>query len=120
MKLIIKESKNTFKDKNDVERKYQNYFVVCDNGKMIQVKCAFTTDYDKLSMLVNQDIEITKRQSSQTYKNKGGRVCHYYNYYISNGNGKFVQLRCAYSDDYDRLDMISTYVGNPQDVKEGK
>lgn len=113
VKLISKESKNTYQTKNGDTRNYNNYFLVAENGKYIQIKTAFITDMDKLSMLANNDIEfaLIKKQSKDTYKNKGGKDVHYYNYYLRNQSGKFIQIKCCY-DDYDKLDFLSCYEGN--------
>lgn len=113
LKLISHQSKNTFENKEGNKIAYTNYFIVCDNGKAIQIKCAFKDDYKLLSLMADTDVDLdlVKKQSKDTYKNKLGKDCHYYNYFISNGNNKWLQIKCAYSKDYDRIDMIACYIG---------
>jgi len=41
MKIVKKQSKNTYKNKAGKEVHYYNYFIVSDNGTSIQIKCAF-------------------------------------------------------------------------------
>ena len=53
MNVIKKQSKNTYKDKNGKERHYYNYYLVCENGKSIQIRCAYVEDYARLDMLVD-------------------------------------------------------------------
>lgn len=60
MKLIKKQSKQTYKDKNGKERHYYNYYLVTDNNKSIQVKCAFAKDIYKLDMISNYDFDLIK------------------------------------------------------------
>lgn len=112
MKLISKESKNTFVSKDGMTHFYHNFYIVCDNGKSIQIKCAFKTDIDKLNVLANTglDVRVIKKQSAQTYKNKNGKECHYYNYFLVTSTEKYIQIRCSY-DEYDRLDMIAFFEG---------
>lgn len=113
MKLICKESKNTFNAKDGQERHYHNFYLVTDNGKYIQIKTAFVSDIDKLYLLGNTEIDfaLVKKQSKDTYKNKSGKDCHFYNYYLKNQNGRLLQIRCCY-DDYDKLDLLAVYEGN--------
>lgn len=48
MKLLKKKSKQTFKNKNGVEKHYYNYVLQLDNGKQIQVRPSFDGDYKTL------------------------------------------------------------------------
>lgn len=54
-------------------------------------------------------ITIIKRQAKKTYKNKDGKERHFYNYYVQLENGKRVQVKCAFDDDYRVLDAIAKY-----------
>lgn len=112
MKIISKISKNTYTSTKTKEVKnYINYFLIADNGKSIQIRCAFADDYDKLAMICNvEGIELQKRQSKLTYKNKSGTESHYYNYFVGLNN-RFIQIKCAYMVDYSKLDMLAVYVG---------
>lgn len=113
MKLITKQTKQTYINKNGDEKPYTNYFLVADNGKVIQIKCAFKNDYPKLNLLADNDLNLVvlKRQSEKTFTNKSGNTSHYYNYFLSTSEDKFgLQIQCCF-DDYDRLDMVSVYVG---------
>ena len=51
MKVIKVQGKQTYKNKQGVEKHYYNYYLVCDNGKSIQIKCQFDTDYARLDMV---------------------------------------------------------------------
>lgn len=44
MKLVKKQSKQTYKNKEGKEKHYYNYFVELDNGKRVQIKPAFRDD----------------------------------------------------------------------------
>lgn len=110
MKLIEKQSKQTFKDKKGVEKNYVNFYLVADNGKSVQIKCAFNEGYAVLPFLVGVDVTLFKKQSQQTYNNKNGKECHYYNYWLGNAEKPLVQIRCAYADDYAKIDMLAIYV----------
>lgn len=44
MKLLKKQSKQTYKNDKGKECHYYNYFLVLENGKRIQVKPAFKQD----------------------------------------------------------------------------
>lgn len=55
-------------------------------------------------------MKILKIKSKQTYKNKEGKECHYYNYAIQLENGKRVQIKPSFSRDYLVLDTISELV----------
>ena len=41
IKLVKKQSKNTYKNSKGKEVHYYNYFLVLENGTAIQIKCAF-------------------------------------------------------------------------------
>lgn len=113
MKLISKVSKNSFTTKKGVETNYVNYYLVCDNGKSIQIRCAFKEGYNSLPFLCDKEgLHLFKKQSKETYTSKSGTQCHYYNYSIGFDLTKTIQIRCAYADDYDRLDMVCEYVSN--------
>lgn len=60
MKLIKKQSKQTYTDKKGKERHYYNYYLVTDNNKSIQIKPAFAGDLFKLDMIANYDLSIFK------------------------------------------------------------
>lgn len=46
MKIVKRQSKGTYKSKvNGKEYHYYNYYLELENGKRIQVKCAFDKDY---------------------------------------------------------------------------
>lgn len=55
-------------------------------------------------------MKVIKKQSKNTYKNKEGKEVHYYNYYLITDNGKEIAIKCTYSEDYKRLDMVAVYV----------
>lgn len=44
MKLVKKQSKQTYKSKSGRDAHYYNYFLVLENGKCIQVKPCFKED----------------------------------------------------------------------------
>lgn len=49
MKIIKKQSKQTFKStKTGKEKHFYNYFLQFDNGKRVQIKCAFKDDLQLL------------------------------------------------------------------------
>ena len=52
MKIIKKQSKQTYKSKKSGnECHYYNYWLQLDNGKRIQIKCAFTDDIKVLDTI---------------------------------------------------------------------
>lgn len=55
-------------------------------------------------------MKIIKKQSKEMYKNKNGKEVHYYNYYVQLENGKRIQIKCAFQDDYRALDCVAEYV----------
>lgn len=55
MKLVKKQSKATYKNKEGKEAHYYNYFIVADNGKRIQVKPAFKDDSKALDVLAEYE-----------------------------------------------------------------
>lgn len=54
-------------------------------------------------------ITIIKRQAKKTYTTKDGKERHFYNYYVQLENGKRVQVKCAFDDDYRVLDAVAKY-----------
>ena len=44
MRLVKKQSKSTYVNKNKETKHYYNYFIELDNGKRVQVKPAFKDD----------------------------------------------------------------------------
>lgn len=60
MKLIKRQSKQTYTDKNGKERHYYNYYLVTDNDKSIQIKPSFHKDIYKLDMISSYDLTIIK------------------------------------------------------------
>ena len=55
-------------------------------------------------------IKLIKKQGKKQYKNKKGKACHFYNYYLQLENGKRVQIKAAFNDDFVVLDTICEYV----------
>ena len=51
MKVIKKQSKETYKNKENKVCHYYNYYLVADNGASIQIKCAFKEDIKRLDMV---------------------------------------------------------------------
>lgn len=51
MKLVYRFSKVLNKKTN---KPYKNYYVVLDNGKLIQINCAFEQDYVRLSAVAEK------------------------------------------------------------------
>lgn len=56
-------------------------------------------------------MELIKKQSKMTYKNKEGKEKHYYNFYLVLENGKQVQVRASFTNDNKTLDAVAKYVG---------
>lgn len=52
-------------------------------------------------------MNLIKKQSKQTYKNKEGETKHYYNYFLQLDNGKRVQVKPAFKEDTRTLDAIA-------------
>ena len=55
-------------------------------------------------------MRLIKVQSKKTYVGKDGKEHHFYNYYLEMNNGKRVQIKAAYNDDYAKLDLVAEYV----------
>lgn len=55
-------------------------------------------------------MKVIKKQSKETYKNKNDKECHYYHYYLELENGKRIQIKPAFKEDYKSLDLVSNYV----------
>ena len=55
-------------------------------------------------------IKLIKKQGKKTYKNKEGQDCHFYNYYLQLENGKRIQIKAAFDEDFVILDAICEYV----------
>lgn len=55
LKLIKKQSKQTYVNKDKEEKHYYNYFLVAENGKRIQVKPAFKDDNKALDVLAEYE-----------------------------------------------------------------
>ena len=53
---------------------------------------------------------VLKVKSKNTYTGKDGREHHYYNYYLQCDNGKRLQIKPVYDQDFARLDMVASYV----------
>lgn len=54
-------------------------------------------------------MKLVKRKSKETY-DKGGSTYHYTNYYLVLDNGKYIQIKPAYTKDnsvYKMLDLIA-------------
>ena len=54
-------------------------------------------------------MKIIKKQSKQVYKNSKGQEKHYYNYFLECENGKRIQIKCCFTNDLARLDMVAEY-----------
>lgn len=55
-------------------------------------------------------IKLIKKQGKKLYKNKEGKECHFYNYYLQLENGKRIQIKAAFDEDFVILDAICEYV----------
>lgn len=55
LKLVKRQSKATYKNKEGKEVHYYNYFLQCENGKRIQVKPAFQKDSTALDVLAEYE-----------------------------------------------------------------
>lgn len=55
MKLLKKQSKQTYKNKNGKEVHFYNYYIESDNGKRIQIKCAFKEQSVLLDMIAEYE-----------------------------------------------------------------
>lgn len=55
IRLVKKQSKQTYKDKEGNEKHYYNFFVESENGKRVQVKPAFKQDTGKLDMIAEYE-----------------------------------------------------------------
>lgn len=55
IKLLKKQSKQKYKNKEGKEVHYYNYFIVAENGKRIQVKPAFRDDQKALDVLAEYE-----------------------------------------------------------------
>lgn len=63
MKLIKKQSKQTYTNKNKETKHYYNYFLQFDNGKRVQVKPAFKDDTRTLDAVA--EYESTSNNSGK-------------------------------------------------------
>lgn len=54
-------------------------------------------------------VQLIKKQSKETYKDKNGNEKHYYNFFVQSENGKRIQIKCCFKEDIARLDMLATY-----------
>lgn len=57
-------------------------------------------------------MKIIKIKSKNTYKNKHGKECHYYNFAIQLENGKRIAIKPAFDRDYLALNVICEGVKN--------
>lgn len=48
MKIIKRQSKQTYKGKDGKDHHYYNYFIQLENGKRVQIKTSFTDDLKTL------------------------------------------------------------------------
>lgn len=55
-------------------------------------------------------MKLIKVQAKKTYVGKDGKEHHYYNYFVEMANGKRIQIKCAYAEDYAKLDLVAEYV----------
>lgn len=55
IKIIKKQSKQTYKNKEGKEVHYYNYFIQCENGKRIQVKPAFKDDSKAIDVIAEYE-----------------------------------------------------------------
>lgn len=52
---VIKKLGNAYNDKNGVERHYDNYYLVLDNGEYVAIRCSFKNDYQKLQAIAEKE-----------------------------------------------------------------
>lgn len=57
-------------------------------------------------------LKLIKIKSKQTYKNKEGKECHYYNFALVLENGKRVQIKPSFARDYLILNCICEVANN--------
>ena len=50
---------------------------------------------------------LIKCKSEETYLAKNGKTYNYQNYYLVLPNGRWVAVKCAFKNDYDKLDTIA-------------
>lgn len=88
------------------------FYLVADNGKKLQIVPSFDKDKDVLSFLDGVDVnQIIKRQSKSTFKSKkDNKEKHYYNFYLITSNKKSIQIKAFNQDDIRVLDALSDYV----------
>lgn len=51
MKVIKKQSKQTYVAKNGKEYHYYNYYLELENGKRVQIRCSFVKDINTLDAI---------------------------------------------------------------------
>lgn len=51
MKVIKVKSKKTYTGADKKEHHYYNYYLECENGKRIGIKCVDSSDYARLDMI---------------------------------------------------------------------
>lgn len=57
MKLIKKQSKQTYKNKEGESKHYYNYFLQLENGKRVQIKPAFVDDSRTLDAVAELELQ---------------------------------------------------------------
>lgn len=55
-------------------------------------------------------MKLIKTKSKQTYKNKDGKDCHYYNFALQLDNGKRIAIKPSFSRDYVVLNAVCELV----------
>ena len=54
-------------------------------------------------------MELVKRQSKKTYKNKDGKEVHYYNFVLVFDKGQEIYIKPCFDKDYNTLNFMSNY-----------
>ena len=53
---------------------------------------------------------LIKRKNGKTYKGKDGKEHNSYTFFLQLDNGKRIAVRNVFDDDYEKLDLVATYV----------
>ena len=56
-------------------------------------------------------MKVIKKQSPKTYKNKEGKEVHYYNFILTDDEGREIYIKPCFDKDYAILNFLSEYKG---------
>lgn len=109
-------SDKTYVDKNNVERKWVNYYVVI-NGKWLAIRPSFAEGYNSLDTICTTSrkdkpavdgiaVEIVKIILDKSYTDKQGKIRNYVNFYVVVAD-KWIAVRPSFVKDFAALDAIA-------------